>query len=39
MRVLDVDGSRLVIGASTFPSTSPQDRAVLEEVLASIQIG
>jgi len=39
MRVLDVDGTRLVIGAGTFPSTSPQDRAILEEVLASIQIG
>lgn len=39
MWVLDVDGTRLVIGAGTFPSSTPQDRAVLEEVLASIQIG
>ncbi len=37
--VLDVDGTRLVIGATTLPSTSPQDRAALDEVLASIQIG
>jgi hypothetical protein len=39
MLVLDVDGTRLLIAASTFPNTSPQDRADLEEVLASIQIG
>ena len=39
MLVLDVDGTRLVIGAGTFPSTPPQDRAALEDVLASIQIG
>ena len=39
MWVLDVDGTRLVIGASTSPSTSPQDRAALEELVASIQIG
>ena len=39
MWVLDVDGTRLLIAASTFQSTSPQDRADLEEVLASIQIG
>jgi hypothetical protein len=37
--VLDVDGTRLVIGATTLPHTSPQDRAALDEVLASIQIG
>ena len=37
--VLDVAGTRLVITAGTFPSTSPQDRAALEEALASIQIG
>jgi hypothetical protein len=34
-----VDGTRLVIGATTLPSTSPQNRAALDEVLASIQIG
>lgn len=39
MWVLDVDGTRLVIGASTFPSTTSQDQAALEEVLASIKIG
>ena len=36
--VLDVDGTRLVIGAGTFPNTSPQDRAALDEIVASIQI-
>jgi len=39
MLVLDVDGTRLLIAASTFPNTSPEHRAELEEVLASIQIG
>ena len=39
MWVLDVDGTRLVIGATTVSSTSPQNRAALDEVLASIQIG
>ena len=37
--VLDVDGTRLVIAANTPPNTSPQNRAALDEVLASIQIG
>jgi hypothetical protein len=37
--ILDVDGTRLVIGASYFPDTSPQDGAALDEMLASIQIG
>ena len=36
---LDVDGTRLVIGAYTGPSISPQDQTALDEVLASIQIG
>jgi hypothetical protein len=39
MWVLDVDGTRLVIGASYLPNTSPEDRAALDQVLASIQIG
>ena len=39
MSVLDVDGTRLVIGSGYLPDTSPQDRALLEEVVASIQIG
>ena len=37
--ILDVDGTRLVILASYFPDTSPQDRAVLDQMLASIEIG
>ncbi len=37
--ILDVDGTRLVINAAYFPTTSPQDRAALDEMLASIQIG
>ena len=37
--ILDVDGTRVVIEAFSFPDTSPQDRAALDEVLASIQIG
>ena len=39
MWVLDVDGTRLLIAAGTFPTTSPEDQAELDEVLASIQIG
>jgi hypothetical protein len=38
-RILDVDGTRLVITAYYVPNASPQDRAALDEVLASIQIG
>ena len=38
-RILDVDGTRLVITAYYFPSSPPQDRAELDHVLASIQIG
>jgi hypothetical protein len=37
--ILDVNGTRLVISATSFPDTSPQDRAALDEILASIQIG
>jgi hypothetical protein len=37
--IVDVDGTRLTISAGSFPSTSPQDRAVLEAILASIRIG
>ena len=39
MLVLDVHGTRLLIAASTNPDTLPQDRAALEDLLASIQIG
>ena len=37
--ILDVNGTRLVIVTTSFPDTSPQDRAALDEILASIQIG
>ena len=37
--VLDVDGSRLVIMATSFPDTPQQDRADQDEIVASIQIG
>ena len=37
--ILDVNGTRLVIVAVDFPDASPQDRADLDSVLASIQIG
>ncbi len=37
--ILDVNGTRLVIVAMSFPDTSPQDRAAIDEILASIQIG
>jgi hypothetical protein len=39
MRVLDVDGTRLVIAAIISPTTTPQHQAELDEMLASIQIG
>jgi hypothetical protein len=38
-RILDVNGTRLVISAYYSPSSPPQDRAALDEALASIQIG
>ena len=38
LRILDVDGTRLVISASYLPNASPQDRADLDEILASIQL-
>lgn len=37
--ILDVNGTRLVIAAASFPDTSPQDRAAIDEILASIRIG
>jgi hypothetical protein len=37
--ILDVDGTRVVIGATWFPDTSAQDRADIDEMLSSIQIG
>jgi hypothetical protein len=36
LQILDVDGTRLVISASYLPGASPQDRADLDEILASI---
>jgi hypothetical protein len=37
--ILDVDGTRLVIAAFWYPDTSDQDRADIDEILSSIQIG
>lgn len=37
--ILDVDGTRVVIDAFSFPEISPQDRNALDEILSSIQIG
>jgi hypothetical protein len=37
--ILDVDGTRLVIGATHFPDTSMQDLAAIDEILRSIRIG
>jgi hypothetical protein len=38
-RILDVDGTRLVISAYYLPSSLAEDRAALEDALASVQIG
>jgi hypothetical protein len=39
LRILDVDGTRVVIGAGWYPDTSAKDRADIDEMLDSIQIG
>ena len=39
LRILDVDGTRVVIVASWYPDTSAEDRAAIDEILSSIQIG
>jgi hypothetical protein len=39
MWVLDVDGTRLVISTGYFPDTSDTDRAEINEIVNSIQIG
>ena len=39
VRILDVEGTRVVIAASWYPDTSAQDRADIDEILNSIQIG
>jgi basic membrane lipoprotein Med (substrate-binding protein (PBP1-ABC) superfamily)/DNA-binding SARP family transcriptional activator len=39
LRILDVDGTRVVIGATWYPDTSAKDRADIDEMLDSIQIG
>ena len=36
--ILDVEGDRLLINATHFPETSPQDRAELQQITDSIQI-
>ena len=36
--ILDIDGTRLVIGGTYFPDTSQQDRDDLDTILNSIQI-
>ena len=36
--ILDIDGTRYVIGGNTFPDTSQQDRDDLDTILNSIQI-
>ena len=37
--ILDIDGVRHMIVAGSLPDTSQQDRAALDEIVASIQIG
>ena len=39
LRILDIDGTRVVIGATWYPDTSAQDRAAIDEMLSSITIG
>jgi basic membrane lipoprotein Med (substrate-binding protein (PBP1-ABC) superfamily) len=39
LRILDVDGTRLVITSFWYPDTPPEDRAAIDEIIASIQIG
>ena len=39
LRILDVDGTRIVIVAIWYPDTSAQDRADIDAMLDSIQIG
>jgi len=36
--ILDVEGTRLMVMAWFPPNTSPQDRAALDEIVASLQI-
>ena len=38
VRILDVDGTRVVIAASWYPDTSAQDRADIDEILNSVQL-
>ncbi len=39
VRIVDVDGTRVVIAASWYPDTSAEDRADIDKILRSIQIG
>ena len=38
VRILDVNGTRVVIAASWYPDTSAEDRADIDEILQSVQI-
>jgi hypothetical protein len=39
LRILDVDGTRQMITSFWYPDTSAEDRAAIDEIIASIQIG
>lgn len=39
LRILDVDGTRLVVTAFWYPDTSAEDRAAIADIIDSIQIG
>jgi len=39
LRILDVDGTRQMITSFSYPDTSAEDRAAIDEIIASIQIG
>jgi hypothetical protein len=39
LRILDVDGTRLVITSFWYPDTPAEDRAAIDEIIGSIRIG
>lgn len=39
LRILDVDGTRVVIAASWYPDTSAEDRREIDQILDSVEIG
>ena len=39
LRILDVDGTRLVITTIWYPDTSAEDRAAIDQIIDSVQIG